>query len=211
MRPTSNLKWLQGWGYYACALIFIVYLTLYSVAYAGGSDGQDNYDRLDGTGSSGKKVHVIEWEGNLEIHVSPKGSLRGLGLKLDQREKGKTVMVISYRFDTNPKSPLIRRAILGIPFSEGFKTYRDPSEPDYDKIIVSNNGLAQPLIAYQLDSEPSQLYPEGHPALAKKEEGEADRKPAFSQPKSSPGKSRKPASVDDEEEGRVKPFFMNGE
>src|SRR5687767_8204018 len=71
------------------------------------------FDRLDGTGRSGKKVDVIEWEGNLEIHVYPKGSLKSLALKLDKRNKDKTVMVIGYRFNNDPGKQLIRRAILG--------------------------------------------------------------------------------------------------
>ena len=47
------------------------------------------FDRLDGTGPSGKTVDVIEWDGNLEIHVTPKTSLKGLGAKLDERTAGK--------------------------------------------------------------------------------------------------------------------------
>src|SRR4051812_30563328 len=77
-----------------------------------GTDSAD-YDRLDGMGSSGKKVQVIEWEGNLEIHVYPSGSLQGLSLKIDRANKERPVMVIGYRFDA-AKKPLIRRAILGI-------------------------------------------------------------------------------------------------
>ena len=51
-----------------------------------------NYDRLDGVGASGATVNVIEWEGNLEIHVAPPGALHGLSLKLDTRNKSKPVM-----------------------------------------------------------------------------------------------------------------------
>src|SRR6478672_2141360 len=72
--------------------------------------GDDDYDRLDGVGRSGKKVNVIEWEGNLEVHVYPGGSLKGLALKLDKRNKDKPVMVIGYRFNDNPGVQLIRRA-----------------------------------------------------------------------------------------------------
>ncbi|MBC7691464.1 MAG: hypothetical protein H7222_06820 [Methylotenera sp.] len=123
---------------------------------------EEEYDRLDGVGKSGKRVDVIEWEGNLEIHVYPKNSLRGLSLKLDKRNKDKPVMVIGYRLQGSA-APLIRRAILGVPFQEGFKTYRDLSEADFDKIIISNNGLSGHLAEFRLDAAPAQLYPDGSP------------------------------------------------
>ena len=158
-----------------------------------------NYDRLDGKGPSGKKVHVIEWEGNLEIHVYPMGSLKGLALKLDKRNKDKPVMVIGYRFNDDSEKQLIRRAILGINLKEGFKAYKDPSADEYDKIIISNNGLSDQVMAYKLDPEPSQLYPDGHPALAKTEE---------TKPRSA--RERKPASEEPDanevEDGFIKPF-----
>src|SRR5688572_15930416 len=81
-------------------------------AVSHGKPPEDDYDRLDGKGKSGKKVDVIEWEGNLEIHVYPKGSLLGLALKLDESQKGKKVMVIGYRFNNSPNDHLIRRALV---------------------------------------------------------------------------------------------------
>lgn len=141
-----------------------------------------NFDRLDGKGKSGKRVDVIEWEGNLEIHVYPKGSLKGLGMKLDDQD-GKKVMVISYSFAGSAK-PLIRRAILGVPFQEGFQAFEDKTADDYDKVIVSNQGLAltKTLVKYKLEAEPTQLYPDEHPViLAKNEEKNAQddvRRPA---------------------------------
>lgn len=162
---------------------------------------QEDYDRLDGTGMSGKKVNVIEWEGNLEIHVYPGGSLKGLSLKLDKKNKDKPVMVIGYRFDSDPSQQLIRRAILGINMAEGFKAFRDPSAgSEYDKIVISNNGQAG-LASFTLDAEPTQLYPDGHPALAKKEPVEEVRAPA------SKGKDT-PAA---DEDGTIQPFFMKHE
>lgn len=122
-----------------------------------------DFDRLDGTGKSGKRVNVIDWENNLEIHVYPAGSLIGLGLKIDDTA-AKKVMVISYRFDTQPKEPLIRRALLTMPLREGFKAYRDPSATDYDKIIVTQNSLSGEMLAYSLEKPPTQNYPDGHPA-----------------------------------------------
>ncbi len=173
------------------------YLVVLALLYYPVTAAEPEYDRLDGMGKSHKKVNVIEWEGNLEIHVYPKGSLAGLSLKLDKPSKEKMVMVIGYRFSDNPKTQLIRRAILGIPFQPGFKAFKDPSEMDFDKIIISNNGLSNQVIAFQLDPEPTQLYPDGHPAIAQKEESE--RKPAGEK------KSKRP---DYDQEGTIKPFGM---
>lgn len=180
-------------------------------------DDNENYDRLDRMGASGKKVDVIEWEGNLEVHVYPAGSLKGLGLVLDKKNKDKPVMVISYRFDNTPK-PLIRRAILGIDLKEGFKAFRDPSADGYDKIIISNNGLSSEMLAFRLDPAPTQLYPDGHPALAKATDEEKDRAPAANKKKKDldpPPPSDAEAEDDGDakqgaanDEGRVTPFFM---
>lgn len=123
------------------------------------------FDRLDGKGPSGKRVDVIEWEGNLEIHVYPKGSLQGLGAKLDEREQGKKVMVIGYRFDADKNAhPLVRRAILGVPFNNKLKAFIDTSEHEFDKLAISNNGLAKPWTPYKMDPAPAQWYPDGHPS-----------------------------------------------
>lgn len=135
------------------------------------ADPDPDFDRLDGTGASGKKVHVIEWEGNLEIHVYPKGSLQGLAMKLDTRNQSKPVMVLGYRFDTEPGKVVVRRAVLGIPLGPTFHTYQDRSEADFDKVIATNHELGKPLLAFKLDPPPTQLYPEGHPALAEGDSG----------------------------------------
>lgn len=180
-------------------------LTVYSVGIAGEvPDPDPDYDRLDGRGKSGKKVDVVEWEGNLEIHVYPAGSLRGLGLKLDKKNKDKPVMVISYRFGDDPNDVLIRRAILGVKMNEGFQAYRDPTADGYDKIIVSNNGLASPLALYRLDPSPKQLYPDGHPALAQGEGQGEVREPASREAKK-PNVRKK--EYFDEDSGTIKPFF----
>lgn len=130
------------------------------------AESEADFDRLDGMGKSTKRVDVIEWEGNLEIHVYPKGSVKGLALKIDDKDKNKKVMIIGYRFDTWAKQ-LIRRNILSIPLRPGFKTYKDSSAEEYDNFIVSNNGMSGQVALFQLDPEPSQLYPDGHPALNK--------------------------------------------
>ena len=120
----------------------------------------ERYDRLDGTGDSGKKVDVIEWEGNLEIHAAPRTSLKGLSAKLDDRDHSKNVMVIGYRFANTPR-PLVRRAILGIPFHPKLKAYRDPTEKDYDRIALTNQNLTAPWVPYKLEPAPKQWYPDG--------------------------------------------------
>lgn len=146
---------------FAIASVLAFLLTTASI-FAAQPLVDEEYDRLDGHGPSGKKVNVIEWEGNLEIHVYPGGSLAGLSMKIDRSQKN-PVMVIGYRFNDQPSKVLIRRAILGIDLSDRFMTYRDPSVSEYDKIIVSNNGLSSQVVAYKLDPAPDQLYPDGHP------------------------------------------------
>ncbi|MBU6374956.1 MAG: hypothetical protein KGQ59_03070 [Bdellovibrionales bacterium] len=133
------------------------------------AESEDDFDRLDGFGRSGKKVDVVEWEGNLEIHVYPGGSTQGLALKIDDRNPNKRVMVIGYRFKNNPKLQLIRRAILGIPLQNDFQVFRDPrSGKEYDKFVITNRRLGAPWVAYRVEPGPSQLYPEGHSAIANK-------------------------------------------
>jgi hypothetical protein len=140
----------------------------------------DDYDRLDGHGRSGKKVNVIEWEGNLEIHVYPGGSTKSLALKIDDRDPAKKVMVIGYRFHSSPNDQLVRRNILGISMEPGFKVYRDPrSGKEYDKFIITNAAVGAPLVAYQTEPGPSQLYPESRDAVAEKKRPEPEtRQPA---------------------------------
>ena len=164
-------------------------------------DATGEFDRLDGVGKSGKKVEVIEWEGNLEIHVYPKGSLKGLSLKLDAVSKDKKVMVIGYRFDNTP-TPMIRRNILGIPIADNFKTYRDPREQDFDKIIISNNGLSDQVAEYKLDPPPAQMYPAGHPALGQSEE----RKPAAQAPAQAGKSTAGQPPVDEDGDPTIKSF-----
>ena len=202
-------------------------LALSLPALAGPPPADDDYDRMDGTGASGKKVNVIEWEGNLEIHVYPAGSLKGLALKLDKRNKDRPVMVIGYRFDNDPKKQLIRRAILGIDLAEGFKVYRDPSSgSEYDKIIISNNGLSGDMMAYKLEPAPTQLYPDGHPALAQGPDGGKDgykpgtgsaqpvgddkRAPASQGAAADAGSANRPADAQVDDAGTIQPFFMRG-
>jgi hypothetical protein len=144
-------------------------------AYSSGAvDPDADYDRMDGTGKSGETVQIIEWEGNLEVHVYPPGSLKGLAATLDMRNKAKPVMVLGYRFVNNPKQQFIRRAILGITMTNGFKAYKDPTEGEFDKIIISNNGLSGQVALFKLDPTPTSLYPEGYPggtAVAKSNPG----------------------------------------
>jgi hypothetical protein len=183
-------------------------------ARADGVDPDADFDRLDGTGASGKRVDVIEWEGNLEVHVYPHGSLKGLGLKLDRRNKDKPVMVIAYRFTNNPKDVLIRRAILGIDIQDGFKAFKDPTESDFDKIIISNNGLSGQVTAFRLDPTPTQLYPDGHPALASGPAGppggynpsSASARGPASQGAAAQGQDQAPSV--DSDSGSIQPFFM---
>jgi hypothetical protein len=123
------------------------------------------YDRLDGHGPSGKKIDVIEWEGNLEIHSYPKGALRAIGMKIDRESKTtkNPVMVIEYAFNGVPYT-MIRRAMLTIKLPDAFLAFRDASAEGYDKIIVSANRIAD-LPIYALAPPPTQLYPDHHEEL----------------------------------------------
>lgn len=177
-------------------------ISVYSFA---GEELDPSYDRLDGKGPSGKRVDVIEWEGNLEVHVYPAGSLKGLGLKLD-KQTGKRVMVLAYRFEDAPGKELIRRAILGINLKEGFKAFKDPNTDDYDKIVISNNTLANPLVAFGLDPAPKQLYPDGHGALAQSDA--KDRQPAAHRGARAVEEPASEIPEIDKESGAISPFFM---
>lgn len=185
----------------ALVLLSALILTVASVYANTETSGQDDdYDRLDGMGKSGQEVHVIEWAGNLEIHVYPHGSLEGLALKLDEKNKNKPVMVIGYRFKGNPKEQLIRRNVLSIKLPN-FKVFVDPREKEFDKIIISSNTLASVMKPFKLDPEPTQLYPEGHPMLAQKEEPKKD------EPTRAPASKGEKMPVFNEETGAIKHFF----
>jgi hypothetical protein len=214
------------------ALLFVIALITGMVTSYSVFAEETVFDRLDGKGPSGKRVDVIEWEGNLEIHVYPKGSLQGLSAKLDDRTEGKRVMVIGYRFEANKKAhPLVRRAILGVPFNKNLKAFTDTTEKEFDKLAISNNGLAKPWAPYTLDPSPSQWYPDGHPSNTEDDSAkpflgskslpdnavgvlrDGDSAPA-------PAPARRPASViqdsdfdgeetdkkANEKEGQIKPF-----
>ena len=155
------------------------------------------YDRLDGKGPSGKKVDVIEWEGNLEVHAYPRTSLKGLSAKLDDRTEGKKVMVIGYRF---AGKPLIRRAILGIPFTSKLKAYMDPTEPEFDKLALTNGTLTAPWVPYKLEPAPAQWYPDGD-----ERNGETTTPPVLGENKQETPSNRAPASVPSTVQKRAAP------
>ncbi len=82
----------------------------------------------------------------------------------------------------------MRRAILGVPFREGFLAFRDPGVTEYDKIILSNNGLSAELKKYDLEPGPGQLYPDGHPSNeVAADEADSSRKPASQQQQAKAG------------------------
>ncbi len=159
---------------------------------------EEVFDRLDGKGPSGKRVDVIEWEGNLEIHVYPKGSLKGLSAKLDDRVEGKKVMVIGYRLGEKTR-PLIRRAILGVPFQPALQAFQDPKEKDFDKIALSNQLLGGNWKPFTLDPAPTQWYPDG-------DERNESAAPVLGESKQPKMKDRRPAS----EEERKAPAVGEG-
>lgn len=179
-------------------------LGLIQTAYGQSVDQDDDFDRFDGRGKSGKRVDVIEWAGNLEIHVYPKGSLVGLSLQLDKKNKDKPVMVIGYRFNHDPNKQYVRRAILGVPFYAGFHTYKVTNTDEYDKVIISNHQLSGDVVAMTLDQPQKQLYPDGHPMLAEKD-SKSGRVPAQAGYQNTAPVEQKKSTVD--EHGTIKPFF----
>ncbi len=177
------------------ALVALLVSMSFSTANAARVQEPKEFDRLDGKGASGKKVDVIEWEGNLEIHVYPKGGLKSLGMKIDHKSETTkdAVMVIEYAFNGVPHT-LIRRAVLSVKMPDRFFAHRDPSAKDYDKIIVSGTKLAN-YPTFPLAPGPTQLYPDFHPSL--EVEDAAPSKKMSGQPsKESPAKNfdRKAAS-----------------
>lgn len=179
-------------------IIVAIFLTLSVVSYGGGFQTEPfgpkvKYDVFDGTGDSRAKVDVIEWEGNLELHVYPKGMLAGLALKLDQRDKKKPVMVIGYRFRTQAQIQYVRRAILGVNLKEGFKVFEETSADDYTKIVISNHTLQGDVVAFNLDDQLTDLYPAGHP-LSKAVAQASDKETGSSEGK------RVPAQTDNQKE-----------
>ena len=141
-------------------VVMIILALLTGVATSYSVFAEEVYDVLDGTGPSHKKVDVVEWDGNLEVHVYPKGSAAGLGVKLDDRTQGKKVMVIGYRLK-GQKNILVRRAILGVPFDPKLKGFVDPTEKDFDKLAISNQTLPAPWKPYKFDPAPKQWYQDG--------------------------------------------------
>lgn len=164
------------------------------------SDAPEVFDRLDGTGLSKKKVDVIEWDGNLEVHVYPKGSLKGISAKIDDRTQGKKIMVVGYRFE-GMKTPLIRRAILGVPFKNNLQAFIDPTPSDYDKIAITNTPLKKPWVPYKLDPAPAQWFPDGDPRNQSEEAPKVPQK--LTQPNvesnRAPASQTNPVSVDDDQ------------
>jgi hypothetical protein len=147
--------------FFICAL-FLVF-SGYPQAKA---DDKSEFDRLDGTGNSGKRVDVIEWKDNLELHIYPQGSLAGLALEIDRTNKGRPVMIIGYRFNHDTEEQLIRRAILSKDFKSGFETYISRSDPDMDKILITEKKQPSPgpdYASFELEGPPAHHYPKGHP------------------------------------------------
>ncbi len=182
------------------------------------------FDRLDGRGATRKKVDVVEWEKNLEIHVYPKGSLTRLGLKIDRESKTtkNAVMVIEYGFQGVPYT-MIRRAMLTLPLTEPLLAFRDESAADYDKIVISNLAL-KGMPRFTLAAPPAQLYPDHYqatPSVAEAVPEESETAPAAtarpasppSAPRAEPSRRRRrskqslpPKSPDSDSEGAIKSF-----
>ncbi len=208
------------WQTHALGAALVVGLAIFSSSPAlkfaqAAAPTEEEYDRLDGMGASGKKVNVIEWEGNLEVHVYPAGSLKGLALTIDRKTKDKPVMVIGYRFNDNPGKQLIRRAIIdGISLTDNFRAYRDTSAGEYDKIVITNNNLDKVLSAYKLEAKPTQLYPDGHPALvAQASKADDDRRPAAAAARNAEAAKADQAREDRanlEDSGTIRPFMFEG-
>ncbi len=167
------------------AQVFVLFWTVWLVfGNSGGERVQTQFDRLDGKGRSGVVVDVIEWEGHLELHITPKGQLLGLAARIDRKQKDRPVMIIGYRFQAHPEEQLIRRAVLSIPLQDGFKAFRDTGVSDFDKVMIANENLAGgSVIVYRFEEKLSGDYPAEHPlAVAASQEAKSvERKPSSPQ------------------------------
>ena len=127
------------------------------------------YDPLDGTGSTGVRIEVMNWVGNVELHISPKGLLRDLALKLDMDQDDYPVLVVGYKFSKEPK-PVIQRIRLENELKTGFKVFRSNSAENSssDEIIISNNSLVdEEITEIPFDPEPIAMFPAPAPEQKK--------------------------------------------
>jgi hypothetical protein len=125
------------------------------------------YDTLDGSGKSGHKVDAISWidetEGDrMEFHSYPGGSLKGIGVKLHQTEGAQPVMVVGYRFKSEPDRVYIRRAVLDRKYEDKIFAYRvETRGNEYDKIVIADRPLkGKEYLPFTLDEAPKSLYPD---------------------------------------------------
>jgi len=149
-RPIERRKGRQVMKY----ILFNIAVLILTVSVVNAEAKTAEIDRLDGKGPSGKRIEVIEWKGNLEIHVYPKGSLLGLSLKKGQ-VNGKSTLTIGYRLNHSPEKKIFRTTVLKIPLKNRFYTFQDYSTVLYDKILISNaplNKKNKNLIVYRPES-----------------------------------------------------------
>ncbi|MGZ3689552.1 MAG: hypothetical protein ACXVBW_14715, partial [Bdellovibrionota bacterium] len=79
---------------------------------------------------------------------------------------------------------------------------------EYDKIVISNQGLSDQVASFKLDPEPTQLYPDGHPALAKTEDPKKSaRQPAAKSKSAAPTEDVADSDAEESDSGTIKPFF----
>jgi hypothetical protein len=144
-------------------LITLLAGLLISSSLSVAKEKKPKFDGLDGKGPSGVRVDLIAWDGNLEIHVYPKGKIAGLGFVIDNKSKEKA-LVISYRFkNTSNDEPIIRRSLLEN-ITEGFNVFVDNrlQDKEMDKFILTNKDLTKEkgkYVLFKKDAPPAELYP----------------------------------------------------
>lgn len=140
---------------------------------------KDEFDRLDGTGPSRKKVDFIDWwsqEKQYEVHVKPKGSLVGVNFEIDREDKKKDpVIIIEYKLQGVPYTIVRRHTLSSSGLNNGFRVYEDTTTDDYDKLILTNNTLTSNVRQWQY-GKPRQKFPDHHKALGGEDEAVAETK-----------------------------------
>lgn len=108
------------------------------------------FEIFDGRVYNGKfypRIDIIEWrdkpteQTRMEFHVYSKGKPVELSFELEKKDK-KRVMLVHYHIVERDEH-LCRRVLAPSHFDYGFKVYVDPSDEDFDNVLVSMEKLPE--------------------------------------------------------------------